>query len=48
MPSGDGILDPLTLCRYEIVLLENERWFGRTDGQANGALPRILRINGGP
>lgn len=38
MPSGDGILNALILCRYEIMLLENERWFRRTDGQAHWGL----------
>jgi glutathione S-transferase len=30
---GDGILDALILCRYEIVRPEDKRWSGWTDGQ---------------
>jgi glutathione S-transferase len=34
---GDGILDALILCRYELVRPEDRRWAGWTDGQMKKA-----------
>lgn len=34
---GDGILEALILCRYELVRPEDRRWTGWTDGQMGKA-----------
>ena len=41
---GDGVLDALVLCRYELTRPEDRRWTGWTDGQMNKAHQGLAAI----
>lgn len=42
---GDGVLDALILCRYEMTRPEDKRWSGWTDGQLKKAHQGIAAID---
>jgi glutathione S-transferase len=41
---GDGVLDALILCRYELTRPEDKRWSGWTDGQMKKAHQGIAAV----
>jgi glutathione S-transferase len=41
---GDGILDAIILCRYEVLRPEDKRWSGWTEGQMRKAHQGLTAI----